>query len=65
MDAHAHAQLASRRPGMFGEGALSSDRGQQCLSGGGKGDEEGVSLGVDLDAGVGGEGLSQEGTVLL
>jgi hypothetical protein len=64
MEAHADAQLASLWPRMFGEGALSSDGGLQCPSGGAEGDEEGVSLGVDLDAAVGGERVTQDGAVL-
>ncbi len=63
MDAHADAQLASLS-GMFGEGALSSDRGFAVPLGGTEGDEEGVSLGVDLDAAVGGERVAQDGALV-
>jgi hypothetical protein len=50
---------------VVGEGSLALDGGVQSSLGGGKGVEEGVSLGVDLDALVGGEGLSQQDAVVL
>jgi hypothetical protein len=43
-----------------GEGALGGQRSGERVVGAGEGVEEGVSLGVDLDPGVGREGVAQQ-----
>lgn len=52
VEAHAHPYLASFRPGLKGQGLLRLDSGGDGVAGAGEGDEEGVALGVDFNAGV-------------
>src|SRR5215467_3140472 len=60
MDAHAHANREVPRPGMIHEPLLRFDRGPHRLRRSAEDHEEGISLGIDLDALVALDGAPQE-----
>jgi hypothetical protein len=49
---------------VLGHGSLCLSRRDHRVRGSGKGEKEGVPLGVDLDASVGAKGITQEPAVL-
>jgi hypothetical protein len=59
MDPHSHVQLGSVRPAVLGEGSLRVNGGTHRVLRTPEGDEEGVTLGVDLDAAVFGERFAE------
>jgi hypothetical protein len=52
MQPHTYPQWRAIRPGITCQCALRVDGRGQCISGAGEGDEEAVTLGIDLDAAV-------------
>ena len=65
VDTHADTKLGVVRPGMFFETALAGDRSRHRVLGPPEGNEERVSLRVDLVASVFGEGLAQDPLMIL
>lgn len=65
MDPHTHPHLDTLPEVMGRQCPLCRHRTCDCVLGAGEGTEEGVSLGVDLDAAVCREGVPQEPAVLL
>jgi hypothetical protein len=64
VDTHADTKLGVFRPGMFLETALARDRSRHRVLGPPEGNEERVSLRVDLVAAVFGEGLAQDSLMI-
>ena len=65
MDSHTHAECASIWPGMCSKCALRLPSGLNGVLDAAKGDEEGISLGIDLVAAMVGERLTQEVPVVV
>ncbi len=63
--AHAHPDLDAVGPLVGDQGPLGVEAGGNRRAGPAEGHEEAVSLGLDLDAAVGGEGRPQQPAVLL